>query len=496
MLFNSYVFIFAFLPIALCGYFLLLRFTNPTLAKCHLILASFFFYGYWNLKYIPLLLGSIIINYWISSKVGGGVEKKKWLVAGIIFNLSLLGFFKYTDFFLENFNLFFNTSIPLPHILLPLAISFFTFQQIAYLCDSYHNQSKDHFLDYCLFVVFFPQLIAGPIVHHKEMMPQFKSIPYRWFHVKHLTKGLFIFAIGLFKKAVIADTFAIYANNGFSASLNGAKLNFFESWLTSLSYSFQLYFDFSGYCDMAIGIALFFNIVLPINFNSPYKALNIQDFWKRWHITLGRFLTQYLYVPLGGSQFGKLKTLRNIAIVFILSGLWHGAGWGFIIWGILHALAMMIHRIYGYILEFLNFHPKNWIYKFLCWILTFNFINISWIFFRSENPSSAINILKGMIGKNGVVLPSAFQEWFASLGIDKLFGFSFPFQYLAGNPTNFFKLLICFCIFAPIVFFPKNSSNFNHLNSYKVLLFASFLFWYALIRIGISPYQEFIYFNF
>ncbi|MDY2585286.1 MAG: MBOAT family O-acyltransferase [Helicobacter sp.] len=350
--------------------------------------------------------------------MGGGAKQatlispRFYLYVGIFFNLALLGFFKYTDFFLENFNLLskllhLDFNIPLPHILLPLAISFFTFQQIAFLVDCYKGVDKKFdFLDYCLFVSFFPQLIAGPIVHHKEMMPQFKSLSVEW---DKIAKGVLIFSLGLFKKVFIADSFAKWANNGFSIVEKGEFLNIAESWATSLSYTFQLYFDFSGYCDMAIGLGLLFGILLPINFNSPYKALSITEFWRRWHITLGRFLKDYLYIPLGGNRGSKLLTLRNLFLVAFLSGVWHGAGFGFIIWGALHGLAMCLHRIYGYVLESLNLHKATFLqsrlYKVLCWILTFNFLNMTWVFFRAENLQGALNLLAGMFGIMWVELP-------------------------------------------------------------------------------------------
>ncbi|EAH6258015.1 MBOAT family protein, partial [Campylobacter jejuni] len=254
-------------------------------------------------------------------------------------------------------------------------------------------------------------LIAGPIVHHKEMMPQFHSLLNKekalidW---KLIAKGLFIFSIGLFKKVYIADSFASWANAGFTVVQNGNFLNIFEAWATSLSYTFQLYFDFSGYCDMAIGLALFFGIALPVNFNSPYKALNIADFWRKWHITLGRFLKDYLYIPLGGNRFGKFINLRNLFIVAFLSGVWHGAGWGFVIWGILHAIAMISHRIYSFWAKGKTFLNSK-IYKIISWFITFNFINIAWIFFRSENLQGAINLLKSMFGVIWVELPLKFK---------------------------------------------------------------------------------------
>jgi alginate O-acetyltransferase complex protein AlgI len=277
LLFNSYEFIFAFLPITFFIYFAI---KSEQISKLFLLFASLFFYSWWNILYLPILLASISINYILGLQLTKK-KNKKLLFVGISGNLALLGYFKYSDFFIENINFIFNSETELLNIALPLAISFFTFQQIAYLIDSYREDTKEYsFLNYSVFVSFFPQLIAGPIVHHKEMMPQFerkKKIDF-----ENISLGLFIFSIGLFKKVVIADTFAVWANGGFS----GVDLDFFEAWVTSLSYTFQLYFDFSGYADMAIGLALLFNIRLPINFNSPYKALNIQDFWRRWHITL------------------------------------------------------------------------------------------------------------------------------------------------------------------------------------------------------------------
>ena len=292
MIFNSFEFIFLFLPIVLFIYFLLNKWAF-TLAKLWLLSSSLFFYGWWNPSYLPLIIVSLIVNFLIGAALGKklSIYHKKWtLTAGIIFNVSLLGYFKYYDFFVENLNVLFDESIPLKNLLLPLAISFYTFQQIAYLVDSYRGETREYnFLDYSLFVTFFPQLIAGPIVHHKEVMGQFRNETNRTFQPHHFALGLLIFSIGLFKKVAIADTFSIWANRGYSIAEN---LTFIDGWMTALAYTFQLYFDFSGYSDMAIGAALLFNIHLPKNFFSPYKALNIQDFWRRWHITLSSFLTR------------------------------------------------------------------------------------------------------------------------------------------------------------------------------------------------------------
>ena len=296
MLFNSYSFIFIFLPLTFLIYFLLNSRGLYFYSKTFIALASLVFYSWWNIIYLPLLLVSIIFNFIIGIKLSNKTEKnykkRLLLVLGIITNLLLLGYFKYMDFFIENYNSITDSSFPLLEITLPLAISFFTFQQISYLVDSYKGFTKEYkFIDYTIFVTFFPQLIAGPIVHHKEMMPQFADIKNKTINFQNISMGLFIFSIGLFKKVVIADSFSSYVSNGFDIQ---EKLTFIEAWITSLSYTFQLYYDFSGYTDMAIGLALLFNIKLPINFNSPYKATNIQDFWRRWHMTLSRFLKDYI----------------------------------------------------------------------------------------------------------------------------------------------------------------------------------------------------------
>ncbi|MFA7092700.1 MAG: MBOAT family O-acyltransferase, partial [Arcobacteraceae bacterium] len=349
MLFNSYEFIFAFLPLSFFIYFYLLNKRLIVGAKGFLVFASLFFYSWWNVAYLPLILISMLFNYIVGNslnkKIHGAnnqdknhvqstqviktkVSSKTLLIVGIIANLSLLGYFKYADFFIENVNVISGVNIQPLNLLLPLAISFFTFQQIAYLVDSYRGETKEYdFLNYALFVTFFPQLIAGPIVHHKEMMPQFASTYNLVKKYKNIALGLFIFSIGLFKKVVIADTFAVWATAGFD---HAQTLNLVEAWATSLSYTFQLYFDFSGYTDMAIGAALLFNIKLPINFNSPYKAQNIQDFWRRWHITLSRFLRDYVYIPLGGNKQSSFRTYSNLLATFVIGGLWHGAGWTFI----------------------------------------------------------------------------------------------------------------------------------------------------------------------
>lgn len=422
----------------------------------------------------------MLFNYTIGNTLNDNfkrikIHKKSVLFFGIIANLSLLAYFKYMDFFLENLNLLVGTSIPLLHLALPLAISFFTFQQIAYLVDSYRGETAEYdFLNYALFVTFFPQLIAGPIVHHKEMMPQFAS---KWNLVKNyknIALGMFIFSVGLFKKVVIADTFAIWATHGFDAT---STLDFYQAWMTSLSYTFQLYYDFSGYTDMAIGAALLFNIKLPINFNSPYKALDIQDFWRRWHITLSRFLRDYIYIPLGGNRKGSFRTYSNLMATFILGGIWHGAGWTFVFWGFLHGLALVIHRFWK---TFGLAMPK-----ILAWFITFNFINVAWVFFRAKEWEDAIKVLKGMVGMNAV--QTHHLEYISLLKMiniqDSIFTSSMAFLFLG--------------ILFIITLLGKNSIQLSHIFiKYKTIsaMICALIFVIAIYNLNNG--SEFLYFNF
>jgi len=484
MLFNSYEFIFLFLPFSFFIYFYLLEKRLIAGAKGFLVFASLLFYSWWNIAYLPLILSSMLFNYVIGNALNENfkkvqLHKKSLLTFGIITNLALLGYFKYSDFFLENFNLAFDTSQPLLHLALPLAISFFTFQQIAYLVDSYRKETTEYdFLNYALFVTFFPQLIAGPIVHHGEMMPQFAS---KWNLVKNyknIATGLFIFSIGLFKKVVIADTFAKYATAGFDQA---EVLNLIEAWVTSLSYTFQLYFDFSGYTDMAIGLALLFNIKLPINFNSPYKAVDIQDFWRRWHITLSRFLRDYIYIPLGGNRKGNLRTYTNLLATFILGGIWHGAGWTFLFWGFLHGMALVVHRFW----KQLGFTMP----RLLAWFITFNFINIAWVFFRAKSFDDALKVLNGMF--NGTLVLD--NSWYEALPwLHEHVGFGAWMQAIHGDKYTLGALLAVFFL----TIFAKNSMYYKtQLRLTNLYLSISvMMLTYALLQM--HRVSEFLYFNF
>lgn len=338
MLYNSYIFIFAYLPIVLIGWYTLNRLKVYNAALWWLVISSLFFYGYFNWSYLPIIIISVIVNYVLSMFIRPDGKysldnkiRKLLLISGLLGNIAVLFYYKYFDFFVQNINALFKTDFAMLNLLLPLGISFFTFQQISYIVDSYKGkQSNCSILEYSLFVTYFPQLIAGPIVLHSEVIPQFQNIKNRSFSSDNFAKGLCAFSIGLAKKVLVADTFAKAADYGFSHIEGLGTVN---ALIVMLSYTFQIYFDFSGYCDMATGIGKFFNIDLPMNFNSPYKAITITDFWKRWHMTMTRFFTTYVYIPLGGSRKGKIRTYINVMIVFLVSGLWHGANWTFILWG-------------------------------------------------------------------------------------------------------------------------------------------------------------------
>ena len=481
MLFNSLPFILLFLPLSVIVYYCLISKRIIIGARLWLVGVSMFFYAWWNVYYLPLILISMAVNFTLGSTISSPetrVNKRFLLILGIILNIGALAYFKYTDFMINNINIIFNTEFPLQHIALPLAISFFTFQQIAYLVDCYKNLVKEYdILSYALFVSFFPQLIAGPIVAHYEMMPQFIKTSNLVKNYKNIFSGIVIFIIGLFKKIVIADTFAEYASIGFDKL---DTLTLWGGWFTSLSYTTQIYFDFSGYCDMALGCALLFNINLPINFNSPYKALTIQDFWRRWHITLSRFLRDYLYIPLGGNRKGELRSYFNVFMVFLLGGLWHGAAWTFVIWGMLHGLANIVYRIWKKIGISLP--------KFLAWLITFNFINIAWVFFRAQDFTAAKKVISAMF--DFASLNTINRPWWRMR------------YYLADfdvRSNMFYGVLI---ILAICLILPNSVEIIRKLSlsGKKTTLFISILLASVsallITKMVIIPYTEFIYFNF
>ena len=420
MLFNSFAFLFGYLPIVLAGYFLLDRLTSSASLRLApavwLALASLFFYAWWDVRYLPLLLASICVNYGAGRLIGAraGAARKRVLVAALALNLGLLAYYKYAKFFIDSVNAVAVAagagagSLPWSglDIILPIGISFFTFTQIAFLVDCYRGEVREYrFIHYVLFVSYFPHLIAGPVLHHRDMMPQFADPANAHPRAANFAIGLSIFTIGLAKKVLIADNLSPLAMPVFAA---GATPTLIEAWIGVLAYTFQLYFDFSGYSDMAIGLSRLFGVKLPLNFNSPYKAANIADFWRRWHMTLSRFLRDYLYIPLGGSHHGEAMRYRNLMLTMLLGGLWHGAGWTFVIWGGLHGLYLVLQQAWQRLFGAARAH---W------WptLLTFLAVMLAWIFFRAPDVATAWDISGALVGANGVSLPRGLASHAASL---------------------------------------------------------------------------------
>ena len=452
MLFNSFEFIFLFLPLTLAGFFFVSRRLGGTAAQLWLIAASIFFYGWWNPLYLPLLGAVMVFTYGVGKRLSAR-PSKALLAFGIAMLLGVLGWFKYANFLVANVDALTGAGWTMGAIVLPLAISFFTFQKSAYLVDSYKGLTKDtRPIEFALFVVFFPQLIAGPIVHWKEMLPQFRKGGVYRPHAENFAVGIAIFAIGLFKKAVLADGIAVYASPTFAAAEAGLAPDLLTAWSAALAYTFQLYFDFSGYTDMAIGAARMFGILLPMNFNSPYKALNIADFWRRWHITLSRFLRDYLYIPLGGNRRGPARRYANLMTTMLLGGLWHGAGWTFVLWGGLHGLYLVANQAWQRVVP-ARLAVQGW-YRRAAWGLTFLVVVIAWVPFRAPSMDGAARILAGMAGMNGVSLPNAIgarigalRPALESLGIDFALG---------GGSTFVFGWIWIAALFAIAIWAPNS----------------------------------------
>lgn len=462
MLFNSIVFIFLFLPAALAAYFLVGK-KSGWKARGALSVFSFVFYAYWDYSYLPLLLISISANFILGIGISREVEgagRRRLLWCGLFFNIALLFWYKYAGWlysivwpvvgseFLGSFD-----------VVLPIGISFFTFTQIAFLVDCYKVGVKEYrFWDYALFVSYFPHQIAGPILHHKEMMDQFRSRVKPVFDFSLFWVGLSVFTIGLAKKLFLADVFDTYASPVFSAAEGGASVSFFEVWGAALSYTLQLYFDFSAYSDMAIGISLMFGIRLPLNFYSPYKSRSIIDFWRRWHMTLSRFLRDYLYIPLGGSRLGVSRRYINLMITMVLGGLWHGASLTFVLWGALHGFYLCLNHFWRRFIGVLGISPveSEFIRKLLgaaSWGLTFVAVVVAWVFFRAESPSAALKILSAMFVPEYIyfpvqlrgLLPADFlysQDWSGAVGGVRSFlliGFGLLICFFAPNVSEIFS---------------------------------------------------------
>jgi alginate O-acetyltransferase complex protein AlgI len=521
MLFNSWEFIFLFVPITFAVFLLLRRFAGFNSVLIWLSLASLFFYGYWNPIYLLLIIASMTVNYIIGrglmllNQGRPDLNKRKikvLLFIGVTLNLLVIGYFKYAAFFAENLRYFGLTWDP-GRIILPLGISFFSFQKIAFLVDAARGEVKRiGVLEYILFVTFFPQLIAGPIVHHKEIMPQFAESRYKNYipSVNQLFLAFSVFLIGLVKKVVFADGIAEYANPVFNASLAQEKLGFYDAWSGALSYTLQLYFDFSGYCDMAIGVALLFGIVLPENFNSPYKSVNIIDFWRRWHITLSRFLRDYLYIPLGGNRKGFVRKEINLMLTMLLGGLWHGASWSFVLWGGLHGLYLVINHLWDLIKTKTKSLPNlGYLNVFLARSITLLAVVVAWVFFRAETLDSGFHIVSNMFNLSSAAnLPyfwdsPALTSFFKDMGSQKTYRFFDSVRQL-----YWLVFLIFIALFAPNSYelrkkFERYLENRSvgkfYLSELAICaaLGASFYIIIVLSIINASKLtNEFIYFNF
>jgi alginate O-acetyltransferase complex protein AlgI len=405
MLFTQFEFLFLFLPLTFAGYFLIAYLIEaPTLRLSWLAAASLVFYSYWDVRFVPIIVVSILFNYVMGLLIARqtGHSLRVWVFAiAVTTNLLALGFFKYTNFAIQTFDAITRSKYPSLAIVLPLGISFFTFTQIAYLADVYGGYPHERsFVKYGLFVTYFPHLIAGPILHHREMMPQFGSKANRIISAENIAIGLTILAIGLFKKSFIADGFALIANPVFQAAKQ-AHLHVLDAWAGAFAYSLQIYFDFSGYSDMAIGLSLLFGIRLPFNFDAPYKSKSIVEFWRRWHISLSRFLRDYLYIPLGGNRHGDRRRNVNLAATMVLGGLWHGAGFTFVIWGAMHGLFLTINHRWSEQtkkLPALARMTKAWWYPLAALSLTQIAVVFAWIFFRADNFYDAVRVIQSMAG--------------------------------------------------------------------------------------------------
>ena len=483
MLFNSYVFVLLFFPLCLIGYFVLNHFHKYTLAQTFLFGMSLWFYGYFNPGYLLIITSSILLNYGVYrllEKQKGKQFHKTIMIVGVVMNVGILIYFKYMDFFIENINMVFGQKFELLHILLPLGISFFTFQQISFIVDAYRGEIPEYgFMEYACFVSYFPQLIAGPIVTHDELIPQFKDEEKKHFNSDNFVQGLYIFTLGLAKKVLLADTFSDAVVYGFTTIDN---LSAVTALIVMLSYTIQIYFDFSGYCDMAIGIGKMMNIDLPLNFNSPYKALTITEFWDRWHMTLTRFFTKYVYIPLGGNRKGTVRTYVNVFLVFMISGFWHGASWNFVFWGVCHGIFVVLTRAFKKFFEAL--HPA------LNWLITFSFVNVMWVFFRAETFGQAVKLLKALVSWNFTFDP-VFAEVFRLPEFKKVLS-------VLRIEERYPQFLISGFFLVAFVLILGSENAYEKMKKFKptIINFAFILILFTWCVFSFAGISEFLYFNF
>ncbi len=476
MSFNSYVFVLLFLPLAICGFYLCVYRFGTVASRYWLVVVSLLFYAWYNPHYLYLLLESLFFNFVCAKNLNSTMKQRKLvLFVGIVVNLSFLGYFKYANFFIDNTNAFFGQHFQTLEIVLPLAISFFTLQQIAFLMDVYEGLTEEKSLiDYLLFVTFFPKLIAGPIVHHRDMMPQFFLDSAKRFNERWFIYGIFVFSVGLFKKVIIADNLADVANAGFN---NADILTATDAWFATIAYTFQVYFDFSGYSDMAVGIGLMFNIRLPLNFNSPYKSTSIIAFWQRWHMTLTGFINEYVYMPMMRLRetFSFHYSLWVTMIAMAVVGLWHGASWNFVLFGVLHGIALVVNHLwrrYGFAFS-----------KVFGWMLTFFWWHLTLVIFRSADVKQAWAVYQAMF-TGAISLAS--KPVFGSVSLFK----EFPIEIATGLIVILSMVLLICCVWL------KNPHDHEALFKpsfrYFVVTFACLFF--SVLFIG--HVTEFIYFQF
>ena len=511
MLFNSYIFILLFLPLTVSGYFLINKLPEQkkwSLDLWWIFAMSLWFYGYSVPKYLVLILSSIFVNFFVSKRISANreCEKKKnakaWMIIGVVFNLGLLFYFKYYDFFISNMNTLFKEDWALKYIALPLGISFFTFQQVSYIVDSYRDKGiiKYRFIEYAAYVAFFPQLVAGPIVMHSELIPQMKDETKKRINYDNMSQGLYALALGLGKKVLIADTLSKIVNIGYG---NISSLNVASIVVVMVAYTLQIYFDFSGYCDMALGMGKMFNLELPFNFNSPYKAKSVNEFWDRWHMTLSRFFLHYVYIPLGGSRKGRIRTYVNTAIVFLLSGIWHGANWTFILWGIIHGFFNVCEKMLTDIFKKTKIVKSKINKRISCvlkvaknllgYIYMFIFINATWVVFRAESIADIKKIYHSLNVKAGGIseMITAKVNDLVEVRLLVRLGFMGLFDRYPALPCISFLIILLFA-----VYFCKNTQEKMKNSQFGVkrsLITTLLIIWSV---ISMSDVSEFLYFNF
>lgn len=487
MLFNSYIFIFLFFPLVVIGYYILHHLEKPKMAMGYLFLMSLWFYGYNSIEYLVILLVSILLNYMVVELLDRTERlfiRRFLLLAGLLINLGILFYYKYYDFFIENVNKWFKTDYTFLRLLLPLGISFYTFQQLSYVIDFYKKECEKYkFLEYAAYVTFFPQLIAGPIVYHDELIPQLRDPKNYKPDYENMSRGLYAFSLGLAKKVLIADTLSKIVTIGYE---DIRYINMMTVIIVTVCYSLQIYFDFSGYCDMAYGIGYMFNVRLPYNFNSPYKAVSVTDFWDRWHMTLTRFFTKYVYIPLGGSRKGKIRTYVNVMLVFFVSGIWHGANWTFIYWGLLNGAANVADKIMG---RFFRRIPRL-IRKIVMFVLA----TYAWALFRAPSVSQAKRMWRHFKRFAGGVVYAPVYETFNNLTEVRILyrlGFGGLIERFPLLPIVMFILILIIACF-----YFKNTQEKVEEGRYGVwrgIVTIGLLFWSVF---SLSDVSEFLYFNF